>query len=277
MRIDSHVHFWDYARNATDYGWMTSDVLRRDRGPEDLAPLLVSRGFDGCVAVQAREVEAETGYLLALAAEHPLIHAVVGWLDLCDPGVGLALERHAASRKLRGLRMLIHDRADPGFAASEPHRRGVALLGRFGLAYDLLLRPAHLPAAIELVDSLPDQSFVIDHLAKPDLTLARDEAWLAGLPEIAKRPNVFCKLSGMITEADPQEWRTAPYAPYLDRTLELFGANRLMIGSDWPVCASVAPYEDALDVIERWASPLSVDERAAIMGGTARVFYGIGS
>jgi L-fuconolactonase len=171
MRIDSHQHFWTFKGQETDYVWMTGDyaALGRDYGIDALLPFLRAAGFDGTIAVQAREMRRETDYLLQLALAHPGIKGVVGWLDLCAPGIERELADYADQKKLKGLRMLIHDRADPDFAISEPHVNGVSKLTSFGLTYDLLLKPPHLPAATELVDRLPKQMFVVDHIAKPDI------------------------------------------------------------------------------------------------------------
>lgn len=278
MRIDSHQHFWRYARDAGDFVWMTDDLaaLRHDFLPADLAPLREALGIDGSVAVQAREVEAETDFLLALAAGHPSILGVVGWVDLCADDVAERLDRWSGEARLKGMRMLIHDRADPDFADSDAHARGVARLGERGLTYDLLLRTIHLPAAIRLVDRLPDQPFVVDHIAKPAMDGSDLEAWKRGISEIARRPNVMCKLSGMVTEAHWRGWRAEQFGPWLAHVLGAFGTDRLMIGSDWPVCTLAADYERTMRVVLDWTRALSDDERSAVLGGNCAGFYGIG-
>jgi L-fuconolactonase len=275
MRIDAHQHFWDYAAHPQHYVWMTEDyaALRRDFGPDDLRPLLAAAGIDGTVAVQARELPEETDYLLALAAAHPFVRGVVGWLDLCDPGIEPAIAAAAANPRLKGLRMLIHDRADADFAASAAHVRGVGLLARYGLAYDLLLRPPHLSAATALADRLPDQVFVLDHIAKPDVRAGVMEPWRSDLARLAERPNVACKLSSLTTQADWTRWGPAEFVPYLDWALECFGPLRLMIGSDWPVCTVAADYGVTIGVVRVWAERLGPTEAAAILGGTAARVY----
>lgn len=277
MRIDSHQHFWQYGRNAADFVWMSDELaaLRRDFMPADLDPLLAALDFDGSVAVQAREVEAETDFLLGLAAVHPTILGVVGWVDLCADDVGRRLERWSDEPTLKGFRLLVHDRPDPDFADSDAHARGVGHLAERGLTYDLLLRTIHLPAAIRLVDRFPNQSFVVDHMAKPAMDGSDAEPWTSGMREIARRPNVMCKLSGLVTEADWRSWRAETFEPYLDSVLDRFGAERLMIGSDWPVCTLAADYEPALRVVLDWSSTLSDDERSALLGGNCARFYGI--
>lgn len=277
MRIDAHQHFWTYSRDRADYGWMGAEmsVLHHDFGPSELAPLLSEIGFSGSVAVQARESEAENDALLQHAEDHEIVKGVVGWLDLCDPAIEARIAHYAQHRAFKGVRMLIHDHPDPDFARSEPHRRGVALLDKYGLSYDLLLKPPHLPAARALVDTLPGTRFVIDHIAKPRLAQGWDEDWAAGMAAMAERDNVWCKLSGMVTEAHWDRWQEAPYARYLDFVLEKFGAERLMIGSDWPVALCSTDYLAAMGVVMDWAERLSAPERDAILGRTCQAFYRI--
>ena len=275
MKIDAHQHFWDYTRHAADFVWMgeAEAPLRRDFGPMDLAPLLAQTGFDGSIAVQARALPQETDDLLGLAARHPTILGVVGWLDLCDPAIEPQIEASAANPLLKGLRMLIHDQPDIAFADSPAHLRGVALLQRHGLSYDLLLRPQHLGAAIRLVDALPQQAFVVDHLAKPVLDAVPDPLWRQGIREIARRPNVFCKLSGLPTLAPAGPCTLARCAPCLDAVLDAFGAARCMVGSDWPVSTLGADYPAAMGLVTQWCQALSASEQADILGGTCARFY----
>jgi L-fuconolactonase len=277
MKIDSHQHFWDYSANADDYVWM-SDVehaLRRDFLPDDLAPLLTKSGYSGTVAVQAREMRAETDWLLDLAARHDLIRGVVGWLDLTAPDLASVLDSYSGQAGLKGLRMLIHDQPDPDFADSPAHLRGIAQLEARGLTYDLLVRTLHLPAATRLVDALPNQRFVIDHIAKPKLDGSDWKTWASGMRAIAKRPNVMCKLSGLVTLGAWAEWQNQPYARFLDHVLDCFGPARCMIGSDWPVATCAAGYPETMGVVEQWAAQLSADEQAMIFGGSCAVFYGL--
>jgi L-fuconolactonase len=277
MRIDAHQHFWTFTGHETDYVWMTGDyaVLGRDYAVDALRPLLQAAGFDGTIAVQAREMRKETDYLLQLASAHPEIKGVVGWLDLCAPGIEQELAEYADQKMLKGVRMLIHDRADADFAISDPHVNGVSKLARFGLTYDLLLKPPHLPAAIKLVDRLPNQMFVVDHIAKPDIKNQIMEPWRSLMLELARRPNVYCKLSSVITQADWATWSDAQIFPYLDVALEAFGSTRIMIGSDWPVSTVAADYASTIGLLQRWSKRLSPSEQAAFMGGNCARFYGI--
>jgi L-fuconolactonase len=277
MRIDSHQHFWTFAGHETEYVWMTGDyaVLGRDYDPEALRPLLAAAGFGGTIAVQAREMRKETDYLLQLAATYSEIKGVVGWLDLCEPNIQQELERYADQSKLKGLRMLIHDRPDPDFAISGAHVNGVSKLSKFGLTYDLLLKPPHLPAAIQLVDRLPNQMFVVDHIAKPDIRNKVMEPWRSLVRDLGRRPNVYCKLSSVITQADWQAWTDADVFPFLDAAYEAFGTDRIMVGSDWPVSTCVTDYVETMGLFERWSKRLSIAEQDAFMGGNCARFYGI--
>jgi L-fuconolactonase len=275
MRIDAHQHFWDYTAHAADYVWMgeSERALRRDFLPDDLAPFLRAAGFDGTVAVQAREMVAETDFLLGLADRTPWILGVVGWIDLCDPEAEPLIAQYAAHPKLKGLRLLIHDRPDPEFALSAPHVRGIGWLARHGLAYDLLLKPPHLRAAIRLADRFPRQRFVVDHLAKPALAADLPSPWREEIRELARRPNVWCKVSGLVSLAGWARWTPAKLTPYLDHVGEAFGPDRLMIGSDWPVCTCAASYARTMQLALDWAARLSPAGRDAFLGGTCAKFY----
>lgn len=275
MKIDSHQHFWDYAAAPAHYSWIDENhsALRRKFSPEQLWHLLQQSGYVGSIAVQARETLEETSYLLDLAARHPFILGVVGWLDLCAPDIEGQLAIFAANPKLRGLRMQIHDRVDTDFAASSSHVHGVSLLEHYALTYDLLLRPQHLDAAIRLVDQLPNQRFVVDHLAKPGHS--DFEFWRARITAISKRPNVWCKLSGLVTEADWTSWRKDEFAKLLEVVIAAFGPARCMIGSDWPVCTLAADYRTTVQIIENHCAALSATERASICGQTCLEFYNV--
>ncbi|MDE0530180.1 MAG: amidohydrolase family protein [Albidovulum sp.] len=277
MRLDSHQHFWRYTANPDDFPWMTDDLaaLRRDFMPDDLAPLREEVEIDGTIAVQAREMELETDFLLGLANDDKSIKGVVGWVDLCAKDVEARLDRYTGAPAFRGVRMLIHDRADPDFADSSPHLRGVGCLEPRSLTYDLLLRTVHLKAAIRLVDKLPHQRFVVDHIAKPKMDGSDRGEWEAGIRSIAERPNVSCKLSGLVTEADWSNWQTETFGPYLDTVLDAFGTTRLMIGSDWPVCTLAASYAGAMGLVADWSRKLSPDERADVMGKNCARFYSV--
>ena len=277
MKIDAHQHFWNFTENASDFIWMTDELatLKQNFMPSDLDPLLAETGRDGSIAVQAREVVSETDFLLELAQKHNSIKGVVGWVDLCADDVEEVLESYHGNQKLKGFRMLIHDRSDINFADSAPHLNGVSLLKKFNYTYDLLLRTIHLPSAIRLVQKLPDQPFVVDHISKPKMDGSDIEEWKHGIKEISKFPNVMCKLSGLVTEGDWKKWSPADFVPYLDIVCEAFGADRLMVGSDWPVCTVAANYNTTMNIVDDWASKLSTEEQTLILGGTCAKFYSI--
>lgn len=275
MRIDTHQHFWNY--NEREYGWMGPGMesLRRDYLPADLAPLLESSGIDGTIAVQARQTVEETCGLLELADRYAFIDGVVGWADLRNPHVDEDLEKLAQHPRLRGIRHVVQDEPDDQFMLREDFVRGIGRLARFGLTYDLLLYPRHLPAACELVKRFPEQLFVLDHISKPLIKDHRLEPWATDLRRLASFPNVTCKISGMVTEADWKNWQAGDFTPYLDIVLECFGPRRLMVGSDWPVCTLAASYAEVMQIAADYIGSLSPDEQAAIWGENARRIYGI--
>ncbi len=273
LRIDSHQHFWQY--NSDDYPWMDESraSLRVDYLPPDLQPLMADCGIDGTVAVQARQIVAETEYLLGLAEEYAFIRGVVGWLDMRSADFEAQLERYAPRRRLVGLRHIVHDEADDRFMLGGNFLRGMALLKAYDLSYDLLLFPRHLPVAIEVVSRFPEQRFVLDHIAKPFIKDGVMEPWASQIRQLAAFDNVCCKLSGMATEAAWHAWRQDDYAPYLDVVFDCFGVERLMFGSDWPVCALAGSYSQVVGIVENYIAAFSPEEQAAVMGGNASEFY----
>ena len=240
----------------------------------DLEGTLAANGFDGCVAVQADQSDAETRFLLDLARQHPFIKGVVGWVDLRSPTLDAALDACAADWHLRGIRHVAQAEADD-FLSRDDVISGIRRLGRFGLAYDILVFERQLPAALTLTARLPDQPFVLDHLGKPRVRAGELEPWATRIRELARRPNVCCKLSGLVTEANWKDWRQEDLRPYLDVAFDAFGSKRVMFGSDWPVCLVAAPYERVLNVIVEYAAALSASERDALFGGNAARFYGL--
>lgn len=283
MKLDAHQHFWQY--NAREYGWMGAGMerLQRDHLPEDLRPLLTATAFDGTIAVQARQTMEETRWLLDLAAANPFIKGVVGWVDLCSAGLRQQLDKLAENPKLIGVRHVIHDEPDDAFMLREDFRRGLGLLADYNLVYDLLLFPKHLPAACELVAQFPNQPFVLDHLAKPFIKAGVLSPWAEDLRRLAAYPNVACKVSGMVTEADWQTWQPADFRPYLDVVFAAFGPDRLMFGSDWPVCTVTGSYEQVVGLVADYVAQLSEAEQTAVFdavfdavfGTTAARIYGV--
>jgi L-fuconolactonase len=276
MIIDAHHHLWKYS--AAEYGWITPEmtVIRRDFFPADLEPLMHHFGIEGTVAVQARQTLDETAWLLELAEKHALIRGVVGWVPLTEgAGVKRSLERFAANKRLRSVRHVVQDEADPRYILRKDFNEGVSTLYEFGLRYDILIFERHLPAAIEFVDRHPNQTFILDHIAKPRIKDKIISPWDRNMRELAKRQNVYCKLSGMITEADPQHWTAEGLQPYTDVVLGAFGPRRVMYGSDWPVMLLAGDYERWYRTVRLAIGKLSQAEQDRIMGGTAAEAYGI--
>ncbi len=270
--IDAHQHFWRY--DPVEYGWIEPSMaaIRRDFLPADLKRAASGAGVGAVVSVQARQTTAETAWLLDLAAGDPFVAGVVGWVPLASPTVEVELERFVAHPKLRGVRHVLQDEADeymlqPAFA------RGLRAVRRFGLAYDILVFERQLPSAIALADRHPDQVLVLDHVAKPRIRDGQLEPWRERMRELARRPNVCCKLSGMVTEADHRAWSAAQLRPYVETVIEAFTPERLMLGSDWPVCLLACDYGRWIDTVRGFLGGLSLAEQAQILGGTARRAY----
>ncbi len=277
MLLDSHHHFWRYDSEA--YGWIGPDMarLRRDYLVGDLAEVAGEAGVTGVISVQARESLAETDFLLGLGEESGgLVRGVVGWVPLADPGVGEMVDRWAGRRLFKGVREVMQGRGDAEFFGNAAFHRGLRELTRRGLTYDVLVYADQLPATIRMVDAHPQQRFVLDHVAKPVIRAgAFPEDWARNIRRLAERENVFCKVSGMVTEVRDPEWDAELIRPYFRTVLEAFGPERLMFGSDWPVCLLRVEYAGWVKVarilVEEWAE----DERAAFFGMTAKAAYGV--
>jgi L-fuconolactonase len=269
MRVDSHQHFWRYT--ADEYGWIDDSMssLRRDFLPEHLEAELKRAGFDGSIAVQVRQTLEETQWLLDLAASSPFILGVIGWVDLRASDMRPQLARFAGNPKLLGVRHIVQSEPDERFLLQPEFLRGISALAEFDLTYDLLIHPRHLSVAAEFVRRFPHQRFVLDHLAKPFIKSGTLQPWDADIRQLAQFPNVFCKLSGLVTEADWKSWRPEYFAPYLDVAFECFGPDRLMIGSDWPVCTVAASYAQTMDVVVDYLAKYPVEVREAALGGSA--------
>lgn len=272
MLVDAHHHFWRY--NPAEYGWIDDAMakIRRDFLPADLASEIAAAGIEGVVSVQARQSLIETEWLLERAQENAFIKGVVGWVDLAASQVGAQLERFTAGGKLKAVRHVVQAEPDD-FLARPDFNRGIAELRRFGVAYDLLIVERQLPQAAAFVDAHPEQRFVLDHLAKPRIRDGVLEPWRRNLRELARRPNVYAKVSGLVTEADYHSWSEPQLQPYFDAALEAFGPRRLMFGSDWPVCLVACPYVRWASVARASIGHLSRDEQAWIMGNTATEAY----
>ncbi len=274
MKLDAHQHFWRYS--AEEYPWIpVGSALQRDWLPADLEALQRPLGFDGSIAVQARQSVEESCWLLQLADADPRIHGVVGWVDLRDEAVDDVLVELASHRRFVGVRHVVQDEPDDRFLVRSEFVRGLRKLAAHRLTYDLLIYPHQLPAAIELVRLLPEQPFVLDHLAKPRIKAGELSPWREQIRELAQSPNVWCKVSGVVTEADWQAWKPSDFAPYFEVALEAFGPGRLMFGSDWPVCQLAADYSAVHELALSTWNGLSADELAAVWGGNCARFYGL--
>jgi L-fuconolactonase len=276
--VDAHHHFWDPAR--ADYPFLTDELasIRRAFEPVDLAPLLAAAGVDATIVVQTRSSLEETQELLATAAATRFVRGVVGWVDLRSPALNetiAGLRAGPGGDQLVGIRHQVHDEDDPDWLRRDDVHRGIAAVGRAGLAYDLLVRPREMPAAREVVAAMPDVRFVVDHLAKPAIRNGADPAWDAALASFRGLSNAWWKLSGLVTEADWQASQPSDLQPFVDRVLEVAGADRLLFGSDWPVCLLAAGYDDVLSTARTLIATLTADEQAAVLGGTAAHLYGL--
>lgn len=276
MRIDAHQHFWKY--NAEQYGWINETMapLKRDFLPADLKPLLDAAGFEGSIAVQARQDAEETNWLLQLGAESEIIKGVVGWVDLCAAEVGADLKRLANDPKFVGVRHVLQDEPDDEFMLRMDFRRGIGRLAEHGLTYDLLLYPRHLRVAARLVGEFPEQRFVLDHIAKPLIADGLMEPWERDIRALAEHENVWCKVSGMVTEASWNDWSAEDFRPYLDVVFQAFGPDRLMIGSDWPVCTVAAEYAATTGIVRDYIAKLEPSWQEGILGANCAEFYGVG-
>jgi L-fuconolactonase len=274
MKLDSHQHFWRY--DAAQYPWMQPAwPIRRDYLPPDLKPLLAAAGLDGSIAVQARQTLQENRFLLDLADSHPLIKGVVGWVDLRSDRVEEQLAEFARHPKFLGVRHVVQDEPDDKFLLGTAFQRGIGKLKQFNLAYDLLIFPRQLPAAIKLAEKFPTQPFVLDHIAKPAIKAGALSPWREQVRNLAGYPNVHCKVSGLVTEADWTCWQPADFRPYLDVVFEAFGVKRLMYGSDWPVALLAGEYARVFGLARDYVGALSRAEQDQFFGGNAARFYGI--
>jgi L-fuconolactonase len=273
LKIDAHQHFWKY--DAVEYDWIDDDMksIRRNYLPPDLKPELNATNIDVSISVQARQTLAETEWLLSLAETFPFIAAVTGWVPLIDPKLHQLLDRLAAHKKLRAVRHVLQGEKDERYMLRPDFQRGIRILSHYNLVYEILIYSRQLPQTIEFVDAHPNQRFVLDHIAKPPIKAGQMEPWATALKNLAKRPNIVCKVSGLVTEAVYNNWTKAQIIPYLDVTLEAFGPRRLMFGSDWPVCLVATTYQNWHSLVQEWASKLSASEQDRLFGLTAVEAY----
>ena len=277
MKIDAHQHFWIYSQQ--EYAWIDDhmEILKKNYLPQNLLPLLQQNKVAGTIAVQARQSLAETRWLLSLAQTNTFIKAVVGWVDLCAKDLEEQLHEFSQHPKFTGVRHVVQDEPDDHFLMKKKFLRGVEKLERYHLTYDVLIFPRHLPVAIDFVSHFPEQRFVLDHIAKPPIKDRILQPWKNDIRRLASCANVYCKVSGMVTEANWQRWHNEDFYPYLDVVFEAFGPKRIMYGSDWPVCTLAGTYHDVFNLFIEYVSRhySSDDIMAALFGGNAQWFYRI--
>ena len=274
MRIDSHQHFWKF--DPVRHAWIDSSMqnIAKDFLPKDLKPLLESNLMDGCIAVQADQSETETEFLLKLAEENSFIKGVVGWVDLSAEDISQRLEVFSKNTLFKGVRHVLQAEKE-GFMLQDPFLRGISELKNFNLTYDILIYPKQLEEARVLIEKNPDQPFVLDHLAKPYIKQQKIKNWASDIKELAKYKNVYCKLSGMVTEADWNHWQFENFKKYLSVAFDTFGSDRLMFGSDWPVCLLAGSYEHVVKIIDLFIENLEQEEKNNIIGRNACNFYNL--
>ena len=275
MIIDSHQHFWNY--EPEKHSWIDEEmsVIRRDFLSDDLQKVFTENGVDACVTVQADQTTEETDFLISIAENNNFIKGVVGWVDLRSESIEDDLLKYKKYNVVKGFRHVVQGEQDHNFMLRPEFLRGVELLGKYDLCYDILIFPHQLGATLELVKKFPNQKFVIDHIAKPYIKDGFFEGWAVMMREIAKHQNVYCKISGMITEADYKTWTPEQVHPYMKLVLESFGASRVMYGSDWPVCLVAGNYSIVKALVTDFITDLSQEEQNDIMGGNAAKFYNL--
>jgi L-fuconolactonase len=275
MKIDAHQHFWQYS--AKEYSWIDDNMkkIKKDFLPDDLYPLINDLGIDGTIAVQARQTLEETQWLLELSDQYDLIKGVVGWVNLSHRDLPMHLDRFVKHSKFIGVRHVIHDEPDDNFMLNPEFMNGIKELSNYDLSFDILIFSKHLQITVDFIERFPNQRFVLDHLGKP---LIKDQVlspWKEQIQQLAEFPNVYCKLSGMITEADWNNWNPADFHPYLDTVFEYFGTKRILTGSDWPVCMLAGTYSQVYDIILKYLEPYSNEDCDRILGNNALNFYKI--
>lgn len=272
-KIDAHQHFWKF--DAVRDSWITDDmqVIRRDFLPQDLEPLLLENNFSGCVVVQSDQSEAENVFQLQHAEQHDFIKGVVGWIDLRAENAGERLEYYSRFKKLKGFRHILQGEAQRDLMLTPAFMNGISMLHKYGFTYDILIYPDQLTYIPAFVEALPQQSFVIDHIAKPDIKAHTIDQWKKDIEAVARYQNVYCKISGMITEANWHQWRQQDFVPYLDVVLNAFGEDRIMFGSDWPVCLVAASYKNVVQIMEDYFTRFSKQVQEKFFSLNANRFY----
>ncbi len=274
MKIDAHQHFWYYS--PLSHGWIddSMDAIRRDFLPDDLYPVLQNSDIDFCIAVQAEQSENETKFLISLSQKYHWIKAVIGWVDLNADNIDAQLNYYKQYQVVKGFRHILQAE-EPDFMLAESFLKGIASLQKHQYCYELLIYPKHLKAALELVKQFPKMRFMIDHIAKPLIKTYQINEWRKGISDLANCPNVYCKLSGMVSEADWKYWKRSDFEPYIDTVKTVFGVDRIVFGSDWPVCLLAASYDEVIDIVQNYFKDYSDSDRDKIFGLNAIEFYQI--
>lgn len=275
QKIDSHQHFWKY--DPVRDGWIDAnmEIIRRDFLPEDLAPVLKVNQFEGCVTVQSDQSEEENAFQLENAEKHDFIKGVVGWVDFKAPNIEERLEYYSEFPKMKGFRHILQGESKRDYMLDPDFMRGIGMLDKYNFVYDVLIFPDQLKYGETFVKAFPDQLFVIDHLAKPYIKAGKIDEWRKDIESLAANSNVYCKVSGIITEADWKNWKKEDLVPYLDAIVRAFGTERIMFGSDWPVCLLAGRYEEVVGLVENYFSSFSASEQASFWGRNAMRFYNI--
>ncbi len=273
--IDSHQHFWKYTQSEYDWIDDSMQVLKRDFLPQDLAAVYAENNIYGCIAVQARQNLKETNWLLELAEKNPFILGVVGWVDLVSENVDEQLEAFTESKSAVGVRHVLQDEPDDRYMLQDDFLRGISLIENYGLVYDILIFSRQLPYACDLVKQFPEQQFVLDHIAKPLIKDGILESWAGNIQKLAQYSNVSCKVSGMVTEADWNHWTVQDFGPYLDVVFKAFGPDRILFGSDWPVCTVAGQYKEILNIIKSYCNPLDVSDQIKVFADNTERIYSL--
>lgn len=273
--IDAHQHFWKF--DPVRDSWITEEmsVIQKDFFPADLKQVLQQNGIDGCVAVQASQSEEETDFLTSLANDNSFIKGVVGWVDLQANDIEERLLKYKSTPVVKGFRHVLQGEPQRDLMLKSEFKRGIAALQKHGFTYDILIFPDQIKFSEELVASFPEQKFVIDHIAKPYIKRKEVDGWKQDMQKIAKHENVYCKISGMVTEADWKEWKKEDFKPYLDVVVSAFGMDRILFGSDWPVCLVAASYEKMLEIVKDYFASFSKEEQDQFFGLNAIRFYNL--
>ena len=274
MIIDSHQHFWNYNPQRDTWIDESMQVLKKNFLPKNLKPILINNGIDGCISVQAGQSYQETEFLLKCASKNKFIKGVVGWVDLCSPNLEKKLEKYTSNKMFKGVRHIVQSES-PEYLLRKDVQSGISKLSKFNLTFDLLVTPIQLQSAIKLVKIFPNQKFVLDHIAKPRISEPLNKTWVSDIINLSKYSNVFCKISGLVTETKGYNFSETDFLPFLDVIFKYFGFDRIMYGSDWPVCLLAADYKKVLEIISNYLMGYDSKIREKIMGTNAKIFYNL--